>query len=406
MIKTASMLMWVTVLGCARAGALPGPAAAGPEAERPPVSLERALATALTEGRRAIRAPGASQVVLQDDQRWASATGWAVKGERETTAEDVFRIGSITKTYVAAVLVSLHVEGRLSLDDPASRWVPEAPHGDRYTLRQVLAHQTGLHDFVTTPRFATRLGRKESMRDLLAYVGRKPLRFEPGTVCRYSNSNYLIAGLAIEAATGRPWGVEVRERLLAPLGLTHTWVPSVDGEPTDLVRGYAVGLDVTRWFEPSRASAGGEIVATADDVARFAQALFFGDLVAPEVLALMTADVPTSEGRPTGHGLGLKRTETPHGTLLGHSGSTVSFQSRFHVHPPSRTVVVSLANSFFAEADVLDDAAWAVLAHRGVLNPPPPVEADRIVLGASRITPLSDGSPRRDAPHRRPAGEP
>lgn len=329
-----------------------------------------ALGTALAKTRHEIGAPAATQVVLQGKHRWAAASGWAERRTRPVRVDDVFRIGSITKTYTAAALVSLHVEGALSLDDPASKWVPEAPYGDRYTLRQVLGHQTGLKDFVRTPRFALRLDRQESMRELLAYVEGEPLEFEPGHGSSYSNTNYLVAGLAIEAATGLPWGRVVKRRFLEPLELDSTWIPSIEPEPGDIVRGYVGPFDVTRRFEPSRASAGGEIVATGDDVARFVQALFFGDLVHPRVLELMTTELRTLDGEPTGRGLGLSITETPHGVLLGHSGSIVSFQSRFHVHRPSRTVIVSLANSFFAEADELDASAWEVLARSGRLERP------------------------------------
>lgn len=337
-----------------------------------------ALGAALAKTRAEIGAPAATQVVLQGDHRWAAATGWAERNTRLARVDDAFRIGSITKTYTAAALVSLHVEGALSLDDPASKWVPEAPHGDRYTLRQVLAHQTGLEDFVRTPRFALRLDRQESMRELLAYVEDEPLAFEPGTASSYSNTNYLIAGLAIEAVTGLPWGEVVKRRFIEPLDLDATWIPSIEPEPVDIVRGYVGPFDVTQRFEPSRASAGGEIVATADDVARFVQALFFGELVHPRVLELMTTEQRTSAGEPTGRGLGLSITESPHGLLFGHSGSIVSFQSRFHVHRPSRTVVVSLASSFFAEADDLDASAWDVLARSGRLDARPAVGAEAL----------------------------
>lgn len=330
--------------------------------------VAHALGAALAKTRHQIGAPAATQVVLRDDELWAAASGWAERKTRPVRADDLFRIGSITKTYTAAALVSLHVEGTLSLDDPASKWVPEAPFGDHYTLRQVLGHQTGLKDFVRTARFAMRLEKRESMRELLAYVADEPLQFLPGTDSSYSNTNYLIAGLAIEAATGRPWGEVVKGRLIEPLGLESTFIPSIEPEPEGLVRGYVGPFDVTDRFEPSRASAGGEIVSTAEDVARFVQALFFGNLVHPRVVELMTTELTTHDGQPTGRGLGLSITDTPYGLLFGHSGSIVSFQSRFHVHEPSRTVVVSLANSFFAEADDLDLSAWEVLSSTGRLE--------------------------------------
>lgn len=350
--------------------------------------LAGALTGALLDGQTAISAPAVTQVVRQGPERWAAASGWAKRGKRPVRIDDVFRIGSITKTYTAAVVVSLHVEGVLHLDDLVSSWVPDAPHGDRYTIRQLLAHQTGLADFVRTPRFAFNLGKRETMRELLDYVRKRSLKFSPGTNCQYSNTNYLIAGLIIQEATGRPWGVEVRERLLEPAGLAQTWIPSIEDEPEDMVRGYVAGFDVTRRFEPSRATAGGEIVATADDVADFVQALFFGRLVHPKVVELMTTEVPTVDGRPTGHGLGVKIADTPHGRLLGHSGSTVSFQSRFHVHEETGTVVVSLANSFFSEADELDERAWTVLARLGALEPPETevASAQRSAFGAEAKT--------------------
>ena len=193
---------------------------------------------------------------------------------------------------------------------------------------------------------------------LLAVAGTEDLAFDPGTAFAYSNSNYLVAGLAIEAITGSGWAVEVRRRLVDPLGLSDTHFPSIGAiEP---IGGYigAPGqwVDVSDTTDPSVAGASGEIVATAADVATFARALFSGTLVPEGVLAAMTTEQILSDGTSTGYGLGVML-DPPY---LGHSGSTAGFQSRLAVDGSGR-VVVSLVNSFTAEADLVDRAVWEVL---------------------------------------------
>lgn len=330
--------------------------------------LAEALQGALSDAQRASGAPGAALLVQRGDQRWIGTSGWSdVDARVDVAPDDPFRIGSITKVYTAVALVSLAHEGQVDLDAPVAALVPGAPHGGDYSLHQVLAHLTGLIDYAYRGEILSDMARPWSPEELLEVAGSEPLAFEPGTQHAYSNTNYAIAGLAIEAITGQPWQEEVRSRVLQPLGLQHTGFPSI--EPAASIPGYfgsgGQWLDVTDDMHPSVAGAGGEIVANAADVATFAEALFAGQLVDDPVLEQMTTAIELPDGSTTSYGLGVMLDADEGGPLLGHSGSTMGFQSRLSVRPGGEVVVVSLVNDFLAEADELDAAARAVLADAG-----------------------------------------
>ena len=145
---------------------------------------------------------------------------------------DSFRIGSLTKTYVATVLLQLAEEGRLSLDDPVARFLPGlVPGGDKITIRQLLNQTSGLFDYEKDPRvlapyLAGNLAHRWAPRKLVRIaVSHRPL-FTPGTRYSYSNTNYILAGLIVEAATGSTLGRVLDRRLFTPLRLRHTAFPT------------------------------------------------------------------------------------------------------------------------------------------------------------------------------------
>ena len=326
-------------------------ACTGPEPVDASDPFAEAMQAALESGASAIDAPGAVLVTTGPD--FSGATGFAEVTEPiAMTSEHAFRIGSITKTFVAAVALELHGEGVLDLDQPASIGVPSAPHAAEYTLRQCLAHSAGLPDYVDDLGFLANLDEEHSPDELLAYIEGEELLFDPGEGFFYSNAGYVVVGMAIEAAVGHDYAIEVRRRFVEPLGLSGTFVPSYDGEPENLAHGYMGEgelVDVTASIHPSGPWASGEMVSTGADLAVWGRALYLGDALEPGLLDQMLED--------SGHGYGL-------GVYLedesvGHSGSTQGFQGRLRVR--GDTVVVSLVNNFFAEADVIDSEAWAVL---------------------------------------------
>jgi D-alanyl-D-alanine carboxypeptidase len=245
---------------------------------------------------------------------------------------DSFRIGSLTKTYVATLLLQLAEEGRLSLDDPVSRSLPSlVPGGDKITIRQLLNHTSGLFNYYGDPRvlapyFSGNLAYFWPQRKLLRLaVAHKPL-FTPGTQYSYSDTNYLVAGLIVEAATGSTLGQVLNRRLFKPLRLRHTAFQTSPRMPVPDAHGYYIfkppatditGLSPYPW-------AAGAIVSNAGDVASFYGALLSGRLLnAASLRALMTTVSEGKEGETADsrYGLGIERIATPCGIAWGHSGN-------------------------------------------------------------------------------------
>lgn len=332
-------------------------------------TLAEGLQTNLDRQRVLVGAPGATQAVLFDGHLWTGASGLAdIALERAVVPEDRFRVGSITKTFVAAAVLQLWEEGALDLDAPLAVVLPDAPWADQVTPRQLLAHTAGYPDYVSDPRFLAGLADPWDPWDLLALISDEELLYVPGEGYRYANTHYVLLGLAIEAVTGQPYHAVLRERFLDPLGLEDTFLPSGEGDPGGMARGYLgdVGAydDVTDGMDPSAPWASGEMVSDVDDLLRWGEALYGGEVLSPASLREMTTEVEVPGSGGTGYGLGCHIEEVLGAVTWGHSGSTQGYQSRLRVMTPPDgppVVVATLVNNFLSEADQVDIGAWAVV---------------------------------------------
>ncbi|GAA4364454.1 serine hydrolase domain-containing protein [Actinomadura verrucosospora] len=268
---------------------------------------------------------------------WSGAAGVSdVRTGRPADPAGYFRIGSVTKTFAATVLLQLVDEGRLRLDDPVAEHLPGVvPDGERITVRQVLQHTSLLRDYMSDPGWSTNRWRgAQRFRGyrpdrLLAQAFRVPAQIPPDVTWKYSNTNYVVVGKLIERLTGRPYGKEVEERVLRPLRLTQTIVPgNRPGLPRPHAHGYALlpdgrTVDATR-MNPSLDWAAGEMISTTRDLGRFLDGLLGGGLLSPATLAAMRAARPTGAG--FAYGLGLQEyTLTCGKHMIGHSGQLIGY---------------------------------------------------------------------------------
>ncbi|WP_285500883.1 serine hydrolase domain-containing protein [Actinokineospora sp. NBRC 105648] len=282
-------------------------------------------------------------VRVDDGQRVRTVTSGVadLASRRPIGAADDFRIASVTKTFVATVVLQLVGEGRIRLTDTVERWLPGAvPGGDRITLRQLLNQTSGLFDYTEDQAWlATALAdpaRSWAPRELVAVSVAHPPLFAPGAKWAYSNTNYVLAGLIAEAVTGRPLARLVAERITGPLRLRDTYLATDARVRPNHVHGYLPAADggytdTTAWT-PTMAGAAGAVISTPPDVARFFRALLAGELLDRRGLDQMLTTVRVAE-RNGGYGLGIYYIDTPCGRVWGHAGDfpgyhTIAYQDR------------------------------------------------------------------------------
>ncbi|CAL9548207.1 serine hydrolase domain-containing protein [Streptomyces levis] len=230
---------------------------------------------------------------------------------------DHFRAGSITKTFIATVVLQLAAEDRLSLSDTVERHLPglvrgAGNDGRALTLRSLLTHTSGLYDFTAATDGTTPVTPDQAVRIALTHPPAERGRFS------YSNTNYVLLGMVVEQVTGDSYAAETERRIITPLGLTGTSFPgSRSSLPSPHGRSYAAdGTDVTA-LDPRAAGAAGEMVTTLADLDRFYAALLGGRLLPPRRLREML-DTRAAHGA---YGMGLFPEKLPCGTTVwGHNG--------------------------------------------------------------------------------------
>ena len=279
------------------------------------------------------------------------------------------RIASATKMFTATVVLQLVGEGKIGLDEPVETYLPGMVRGDGIdgrdiTVRQLLQHTSGLPEYFDVDYKEIR-HRYVEPRELVDRALAKPALFAPGTSWRYSNTNYVLAGLLVQRVTGRPVGEEITNRIIEPAGLRQTYWPGV-GEETIRgrhARGYYTPseprLDFTE-MDPSWGWAAGQLVAAPGDVNTFLAALVGGKLLKPAQLAEMRKTT-TAPGLPPNwrYGLGLVRIELSCGEVAwGHGGDIDGYETRDAISEDGRaaTVVVTALPNVAQADQMLPDA--------------------------------------------------
>ncbi|MFD3745505.1 serine hydrolase domain-containing protein [Nocardia sp. NPDC058633] len=252
------------------------------------------------------------------------------------------RIGSVTKSFTAAIVLQLVAEHRIELDRSIDTYLPGLLTGDgvdgrAITVRQILGHRSGLPEPSPSPELdehrAARNGRTFTPDQEIALALAHPAKFAPGARFEYTNINYIVAGMLIEAVTGHRYSDELRDRILTPLGLSNTYLPATGetGLRSPHPSGYAV-LDGTvadtTQMEPSVPWTSGALVSTGADVNRFFLALLAGRVVPEPLLGQMLDGVDMGNGDGMSYGLGIGYTSLPCGAhYVGHLGGVTGFST-------------------------------------------------------------------------------
>ncbi|MET8102404.1 serine hydrolase domain-containing protein [Streptomyces sp. NPDC005236] len=341
----------VTPTGTQHAGA--GRTAVAAAAAPDDAGLRAILRTALAQG-----APGAMARI--DDNgtvhRLVEGVDDLATG-RTISTNDRFRVGSVTKSFSAVVLLQLVDEGRLKLDKPVNTYLPGLLPDDRITVRHVLSHRSGLYDY-TNDMFAPSVSGFEavrnkvfSYRDLVKLSLRKPRTNAPGAAYSYSNTNFVVAGMLIEKLTGHTVATEYQKRIFTPLNLTGTfYVHPATAIPGRHANGYltpdtagASLVDSTRQTA-SWAQSAGAIISTPHDLDVFFSALLRGKLMSAAQLTQMTKW--TRVNSTTSYGLGLRRRDLSCGiSVYGHTGTVQGYYTYAFTTKDGKRSLTALANT-------------------------------------------------------------
>ncbi|PWN13292.1 D-alanyl-D-alanine carboxypeptidase [Bacillus thuringiensis] len=281
--------------------------------------------------------PGILAKTSEGGKSWSYAAGLADLSTKKPMKTDFrFRIGSVTKTFIATVLLQLSGENRLNLDDSIEKWLPGVIQGNGYdgnqiTIRQILNHTSGIADYTNSKDFDITDTKKSYTAEEFVKMGISlPPDFAPGKGWSYSNTGYVLLGILIEKVTGNSYAEEVENRIIEPLDLSNTFLPGNSSviPGTKHARGYfqldgASELKDVTYINPG--SSDGDIISTADDLNKFFSYLLGGKLLKEQQLKQMLTTVPTNrEG--TGYGLGIYETKLPNSdSVWGHRGVVPGF---------------------------------------------------------------------------------
>jgi D-alanyl-D-alanine carboxypeptidase len=294
--------------------------------------------------------PSASVAVVKDGSVvYTHAYGNArLEPPTPATAEMRYKIGSISKQFTATAILMLAEQGKLSLDDPVSRFVPDLTRAKEVTIRQLLSHTSGYQDYWPQDYVPPFMLTPITADEILTRWARKPLDFDPGTQWQYSNTNYVIAGVIVEKASGMPLLRFLSTRIFEPLGMQS--VVNIDQDhladtdPTGYMR-YALGplrpapREGKGWL-----FAAGELAMPVTDLAKWDVAMMNQQLLKSSSYQEMQKDVLLKNGTATGYALGITVRNQAGRRILEHSGEVSGFSAENVLFPEDHAAVIVLAN--------------------------------------------------------------
>ena len=255
---------------------------------------------------------------------------------KPATTATRYRVGSITKTFTAALVFQLVEEGKLKLSDTLDKFFPQIPNAGKITIAHILTHRSGIHDFIREPDFRAWSLSARTKDETLAFIARGKPDFEPGEKRSYNNAGYVLLGFVIEKLDGKPYQGSLKKRITGKLGLKDTYAGT---GKTDVSKkesfSYSYAGDWKQHEEMDLSVPGGAaaIISTPSDLVKFFQALFDGKLISQENVNQMKNGIGMSEQKLGGR------------TIYGHSGSTDGFRSTVFYQPEEKLAVAYTANA-------------------------------------------------------------
>jgi D-alanyl-D-alanine carboxypeptidase len=318
--------------------------------------VQEQISTTVTQALTSLDVPSASIAIVKDGRiAYVHAYGDATLEPRAAARPEMrYSIGSISKQFTATAILMLAEQGKLSLDDPVSRFVPDLTRAKEVTIRELLSHTSGYQDYWPQDYVPPFMLEPVTAREILDRWARKPLDFDPGTQWQYSNTNFVIAGVIAEKVSGMPLLEFLSKKIFEPLGMKS--VMNIDQnrltetDATGYMR-YALGplrpavKEGKGWL-----FAAGELAMPAEDLAKWDIGIIEQRLLKPESYREFGREVVLKNGLGTRYGLGVDVVSEQGHRALEHGGEVSGFTSENMVFPDDRAAVVVLTNEDSVEA--------------------------------------------------------
>lgn len=327
--------------------------------------------------------PGASVAVVKDG-KVVLTKGYGLADVElgvPATADTVYEIGSITKQFTATAIMMLVDEGKVGLDDKASKYLTFLPAAwDGVTIRHLLTHTSGIKSYTNLPGFLKNLRHDYTPEEVVRLSFDQPLEFQPGEKFDYDNTGYFMLGIVIEKASGKPYGGFLKERIFAPLGMTSTRVNRLRDIIKNRASGYSwdgKALKNAEYLSMTQPGGAGVLVSTVRDMAKWDLALNSETLLKRADLKQMWTPYKLKSGKGTGYGFGWAVMDRPGHRGVGHGGGIPGFSTDIHRYLDDHLTVVVFTNSDGANPGRMAEHVAGMLVP--ALAPPAdlPAEADK-----------------------------
>jgi D-alanyl-D-alanine carboxypeptidase len=343
-------------------------ASAGVAAPLTPAQIQ-AIDAAATKALAATGVPAASIAVVQDGKVvYAHAYGRQREGAPATT-EARYKIASISKQFTAAAVLLLAEDGKLSLDDPVSKYLPGLTRGREVTIRQLLSHTSGYRDYWPQDFSFIDMETPTTPEHILDKWAKTPLDFEPGSRWQYSNTGYVAAGRIVEKVSGMTLLDFLNARVFKRLGMHPVDGDTglTDADPLGYQRFAAGPARVEPQPAPGWLFAAGELAMTATDLARWDISVIERSVMKPASYRAQQTEVLLNNGAPTAYGLGVSVAVTDDHRRISHGGEAVGYLSENRIYPDDRAAIVVLDNADFGNAhtSIADEIEKVLFAETG-----------------------------------------
>lgn len=314
---------------------------------------------------------GSAAISFKDSIIFNKSVGFLdVAGKKLITQDTKFRIGSITKTYTAVLVMKAMEEGKLKLDDRLSNWFPQFQNAESITLELMLKHRSGIFNFTSIEGESAWESVAHTQAEFIDYVAKPASSFAPGTAYEYSNTNYALLGFILEKVYKQTYNSLLQAKICQPLGLTNTYYSFAN----DLAKNEADSYNIQNEYlkngsiNYSNEPGSGGLLSTPTEVNQFITALFAGRLISKESLDLM---LPKNKGE---YGLGIEKMNLPNLEAYNHSGRIDNYISDYWYFPKEQPGLVTLSNA----TNINTDAVQFTLLKCAYGNKPKLTDYDQI----------------------------